>query len=166
MPEFDYQGIELFWQNTITLLTARLPAAVAAIAAEKGEPLIAIDSVLGADTSSPPDRWLVVQPDSVDVLESDDSSHVAEENVLDITIALKATDDLEKLTTDLMRYERAVRKVLLSAEVDDLLAGINHTPAHWDLRQGRYRWGQVGQVRVRVLTGLKLVAVYAEIRNG
>ncbi len=165
MPEFHYQGIEPFWRNTTALLTAQLPAAVAAIAQEKGEPLIPIDSVLAADTAGPPDRWIVVQPDEVDVAEINDGAGIFEECTLDITVALKATDDLEKLTADLMRYERAVRQIILSASEEDLLEGIA-SAGWWELRGGRYRWGQVGQVKVRVLAGLKLTVRFMEERNG
>jgi hypothetical protein len=167
--KYDYKGIEPLLDNALRILERDMPAELALIAEETGsEVLQPFAEYLRFHKDSPELPCIVVVPDVDDALEANGANglSIVEENTADITIVGRMSDDLDLLTTEIMRYKRAARNVLWSADENDLLLGINHFPAAgWDIRGGRYTQVLVQNQKLRAVVGMKLIATYEEVAN-
>jgi hypothetical protein len=163
---FNYRGIEPLQANVLRILERDLPDELDLIAEEYDtDALPVFAEYLGSQKKEPLLPCIVVEPDEDDAVTDESGLLLGEENVLDITIVLAPTEELEQVTLNIMRYKRAVMNVLWSADQEDLLEGIDHTPATWDLRGGRYIWTQANNLYGRAVRNLKLVAKYEEVYN-
>lgn len=161
--KYNYKGIEKLWDNLMTILARDIPSELALINTELGTSITDFVEYLKAEKIDPAATFLICQPEDTDTVEVDDRSSIDEEHVFDILFAKRAEDDLEALTREILRRDRAVRNVLWSMTKADLCSGITCTNPVWDVRGGRLRWATVGNVKLRVMAGIKLVVQYKEI---
>jgi len=160
--KYNYKGIETLLDNVVRVIKENMEAELVEIANEYGSEILPnFEEVLIADKDNPDFPCIVVKPEEDDALK--DNFRLAEGNIFDITIVERQSDDLEQLTRDIMRRKKAVRNVLLNAEANDLLLGITHLPATWEVRGGRYTWVKVGNIFGRAVKGMKLRFSYSEL---
>ena len=164
--KYNYKGIETLQTNVLRILERDMPAELALIATETGSTQLATPAeYLKAHKPNPTLPVIVVEPDEEDNVESEDGSGINEQNILDITIVGEQSEDSAQLAVNIMRRKRAVTNILWSAKESDLLLGITHTPALWDIRGGRYAWGRANNIYEWSVRNLKLVANYSEVVN-
>ncbi|MBV9210629.1 MAG: hypothetical protein JOZ52_08375, partial [Acidobacteria bacterium] len=134
---YEYKGIERLRDNVLAILARDLnepeTGELALIRAETSEPLADIAEFLGAQKPNVTTPCVVVEPD-VDDDDEVGNGKLDEGYILDITIVAAPDEDMERVTRAIMRYKRAVKNVLWSMPVADLLAGYNTKSARWEVR--------------------------------
>jgi hypothetical protein len=169
--KFNYAGIEPLRDNVLAVLQANIPDELGLIAEETdSDPLPDFDEYLTAEKPDPQERVILIQPDEDDAVEMESGHGLEETNIFDISILIKSAespdgDTLAQLTTEIIRYKKAVRNVLWSANASELFEGIENTPAYWQVRGGRYTWVRMGNVYARAVRNMKLIFEYGEVHG-
>lgn len=82
---------------------------------------------------------LYLEPDSTRIEQADDDSHLLEEHDLVISLAIVGSDP-DALKKQVVKYARAIDRVLRTMSVMDLTGGVSSTtgPPAWEVTEHRY----------------------------